>query len=198
MANLTVIFTFQVHIMYPPFVPTKHRSLLLEYITLAKTRLADLKVRKNGLFWEEFFLDLSNPAVCDHLHLSPPTGGHRRYGALWRPLFHRWGRAGTAALSPSFLISHVPFPLEKHLGYQPPCHSKAECAAKSLALSQRVLGTINMGSPQFSWKLEWHFIGILILFSGALHLCGVGPKCGYSKEIWGWNLHSAVSHCGSW
>uniref|UniRef100_U3JK75 FA complementation group A n=1 Tax=Ficedula albicollis TaxID=59894 RepID=U3JK75_FICAL len=34
----------KVHIMHPPFVPTKHRSLLLEYITLAKTRLADLKV----------------------------------------------------------------------------------------------------------------------------------------------------------
>ncbi|NXK33636.1 FANCA protein, partial [Piprites chloris] len=34
----------KVHIMYPPFVPTKHRSLLLEYITLAKTRLSDLKV----------------------------------------------------------------------------------------------------------------------------------------------------------
>ncbi|TRZ15413.1 hypothetical protein HGM15179_011660 [Zosterops borbonicus] len=34
----------KVHIMYPPFVPTKHRPLLLEYITLAKTRLADLKV----------------------------------------------------------------------------------------------------------------------------------------------------------
>lgn len=46
MGNPIVIFTFQVHIMYPPFVPTKHQSLLLEYITLAKTRLADLKVRK--------------------------------------------------------------------------------------------------------------------------------------------------------
>ncbi|NXX96839.1 FANCA protein, partial [Centropus bengalensis] len=34
----------KVHIMYPPFVPTKHRPLLLEYIALAKTRLADLKV----------------------------------------------------------------------------------------------------------------------------------------------------------
>ncbi|XP_035193112.1 Fanconi anemia group A protein isoform X5 [Oxyura jamaicensis] len=34
----------KVHIMYPPFVPSKHRSILLEYITLAKTRLADLKV----------------------------------------------------------------------------------------------------------------------------------------------------------
>lgn len=60
-----MVFTSQVHIMYPPFVPTKHRSLLLEYITLAKTRLADLKVRKHCLFWEEFFVGLSNPAVCD-------------------------------------------------------------------------------------------------------------------------------------
>ncbi|NWX36771.1 FANCA protein, partial [Notiomystis cincta] len=34
----------KVHIMYPPLVPTRHRPLLLEYITLAKTRLADLKV----------------------------------------------------------------------------------------------------------------------------------------------------------
>ncbi|NWY05412.1 FANCA protein, partial [Nothoprocta ornata] len=34
----------KVHIMYPPFVPMKHRSILMEYITLAKTRLADLKV----------------------------------------------------------------------------------------------------------------------------------------------------------
>ncbi|XP_061226342.1 Fanconi anemia group A protein [Neopsephotus bourkii] len=34
----------KVHIMYPPFVPTKYRSVLLEYTTLAKTRLDDLKV----------------------------------------------------------------------------------------------------------------------------------------------------------
>ncbi|EMP41936.1 Fanconi anemia group A protein [Chelonia mydas] len=34
----------KVHIMHPPFVPTKYRPFLLEYITLAKTRLADFKV----------------------------------------------------------------------------------------------------------------------------------------------------------
>ncbi|XP_054856335.1 Fanconi anemia group A protein isoform X2 [Eublepharis macularius] len=34
----------KVHIMHPPFVPTKYRPFLLEYITLARTRLADLKV----------------------------------------------------------------------------------------------------------------------------------------------------------
>ncbi|KAJ1083849.1 hypothetical protein NDU88_004004 [Pleurodeles waltl] len=34
----------KVHIIYPPFVPTKYRPVLLEYISLAKTRLADLKV----------------------------------------------------------------------------------------------------------------------------------------------------------
>uniref|UniRef100_A0A8C8VK70 FA complementation group A n=1 Tax=Pelusios castaneus TaxID=367368 RepID=A0A8C8VK70_9SAUR len=42
----------KVHIMHPPFVPTKYRPFLLEYITLAKTRLADLKVALEdmGLF----------------------------------------------------------------------------------------------------------------------------------------------------
>ncbi|KAL8195112.1 UNVERIFIED_CONTAM: hypothetical protein K2H54_046799 [Gekko kuhli] len=34
----------KVHIMHPPFVPAKYRPFLLEYITLAKTRLADFKV----------------------------------------------------------------------------------------------------------------------------------------------------------
>ncbi|XP_077307004.1 Fanconi anemia group A protein isoform X1 [Lithobates pipiens] len=34
----------KVHILHSPFVPTKFRSLLMEYVTLAKTRLADMKV----------------------------------------------------------------------------------------------------------------------------------------------------------
>ncbi|XP_071767373.2 Fanconi anemia group A protein [Centroberyx gerrardi] len=34
----------KVHILHPPYVAMKHRSLLMEYISLAKTRLADLKV----------------------------------------------------------------------------------------------------------------------------------------------------------
>nr|XP_046249117.1 Fanconi anemia group A protein isoform X2 [Scatophagus argus] len=33
----------KVHILHPPYVPVKHRSLLMEYVSLAKTRLADLK-----------------------------------------------------------------------------------------------------------------------------------------------------------
>lgn len=37
---------FQIHILHPPYVPAKHRSLLMEYVSLAKTRLADLKVKK--------------------------------------------------------------------------------------------------------------------------------------------------------
>ncbi|XP_062245044.1 Fanconi anemia group A protein isoform X2 [Platichthys flesus] len=42
----------KVHILHPPFVPVKHRSLLMEYISLAKTRLADLKesVEDMGLY----------------------------------------------------------------------------------------------------------------------------------------------------
>uniref|UniRef100_A0A4W6EN85 Uncharacterized protein n=1 Tax=Lates calcarifer TaxID=8187 RepID=A0A4W6EN85_LATCA len=35
----------KVHILHPPYIPVKHRNLLMEYISLAKTRLADLKVR---------------------------------------------------------------------------------------------------------------------------------------------------------
>ncbi|CAJ0955815.1 unnamed protein product [Ranitomeya imitator] len=35
---------FRVHILHPPFVAAKLRPLLMEYITLAKTRLADMKV----------------------------------------------------------------------------------------------------------------------------------------------------------
>ncbi|XP_070617850.1 Fanconi anemia group A protein isoform X2 [Erythrolamprus reginae] len=34
----------KVHLLHPPFVPSKYRPLLLDYIALAKTRLADLKV----------------------------------------------------------------------------------------------------------------------------------------------------------
>ncbi|KAM4734789.1 Fanconi anemia group A protein isoform 2-T2 [Anableps anableps] len=44
----------KVHILHPPYVPPKHRSLLMEYVTLAKTRLADLKesVEDMGLYEE--------------------------------------------------------------------------------------------------------------------------------------------------
>uniref|UniRef100_A0A3Q3EK59 FA complementation group A n=1 Tax=Labrus bergylta TaxID=56723 RepID=A0A3Q3EK59_9LABR len=42
----------KVHILHPPYVPVKHRTLLMEYISLAKTRLADLKesVEDMGLY----------------------------------------------------------------------------------------------------------------------------------------------------
>ncbi|XP_047201810.1 Fanconi anemia group A protein-like isoform X5 [Girardinichthys multiradiatus] len=44
----------KVHILHPPYVPAKHRNLLMEYVTLAKTRLADLKesVEDMGLYEE--------------------------------------------------------------------------------------------------------------------------------------------------
>ncbi|XP_070828741.1 Fanconi anemia group A protein-like isoform X3 [Chaetodon trifascialis] len=42
----------KVHILHPPYVPVKHRNLLMEYVSLAKTRLADLKesVEDMGLY----------------------------------------------------------------------------------------------------------------------------------------------------
>ncbi|KAL9839722.1 Fanconi anemia group A protein isoform 4-T4 [Geothlypis trichas] len=48
----------KVHIMFPPCVPAKHRSLLLEYLSLAKTRLADLQVAIEDMGLYE---DLSAP-----------------------------------------------------------------------------------------------------------------------------------------
>uniref|UniRef100_A0A8C5IQT3 FA complementation group A n=1 Tax=Junco hyemalis TaxID=40217 RepID=A0A8C5IQT3_JUNHY len=48
----------KVHIMFPPCVPGKHRALLLEYITLARTRLADLQVAIEDMGLYE---DLSAP-----------------------------------------------------------------------------------------------------------------------------------------
>lgn len=38
------IVHLQVHILHPPLIPGKYRSLLTDYISLARTRLADLKV----------------------------------------------------------------------------------------------------------------------------------------------------------
>ncbi|KAM8891127.1 Fanconi anemia group A protein isoform 3-T3 [Spinachia spinachia] len=42
----------KVHVLHSPYVPVKHRSLLMEYVSLAKTRLADLKesVEDMGLY----------------------------------------------------------------------------------------------------------------------------------------------------
>ncbi|XP_066205005.1 Fanconi anemia group A protein [Saccopteryx leptura] len=39
----------QVHILHPPLVPSKYRSLLTDYISLAKTRLTDLKVSMENM-----------------------------------------------------------------------------------------------------------------------------------------------------
>ncbi|XP_028608601.1 Fanconi anemia group A protein [Grammomys surdaster] len=48
----------QVHIFHPPLVPSKYHSLLTDYISLAKTRLADLKVSLENVGLYE---DLSSP-----------------------------------------------------------------------------------------------------------------------------------------
>ncbi|XP_028930880.1 Fanconi anemia group A protein isoform X2 [Ornithorhynchus anatinus] len=48
----------KVHILHPPLVPAKYRSLLLDYITLAKTQLADLNVAIEDMGLYE---DLSSP-----------------------------------------------------------------------------------------------------------------------------------------
>nr|XP_060508713.1 Fanconi anemia group A protein [Panthera onca] len=55
----------QAHILHPPLVPSKYRSLLTDYVTLAKTRLADLKASPG----------LPSPSRCLFFHIlcSLPT-----------------------------------------------------------------------------------------------------------------------------
>ncbi|RVE72327.1 hypothetical protein OJAV_G00060740 [Oryzias javanicus] len=61
----------KVHILNPPYVPLKHRSLLMEYVSLAKTRLADLKesVEDMGLYE-----DVSGAAVQPECQAEQDVG----------------------------------------------------------------------------------------------------------------------------
>ncbi|XP_018594777.2 Fanconi anemia group A protein isoform X3 [Scleropages formosus] len=54
----------KVHILYPPYVPVKHRTLLQEYVSLAKTRLADLKVSVDGMGLYEDLSGAAAPVQC--------------------------------------------------------------------------------------------------------------------------------------
>ncbi|XP_070119293.1 Fanconi anemia group A protein isoform X6 [Equus przewalskii] len=59
----------QVHILHPPLVPNKYRSLLTDYVTLAKTRLADLKVSIENMGLYE---DLSSARDVTEPHSQAP------------------------------------------------------------------------------------------------------------------------------
>ncbi|XP_048829519.1 Fanconi anemia group A protein isoform X2 [Brienomyrus brachyistius] len=56
----------KVHILHPPYVPVKHRTLLQEYVSLAKTRLADLKVSVDemGLYEDSSGADVPVQPGC--------------------------------------------------------------------------------------------------------------------------------------
>ncbi|XP_023378481.1 Fanconi anemia group A protein isoform X3 [Pteropus vampyrus] len=55
----------QVHILHPPLVPSKYRFLLTDYVSLARTRLADLKVSIENMGLYE---DLSSPGDITEPH----------------------------------------------------------------------------------------------------------------------------------
>ncbi|ELK02893.1 Fanconi anemia group A protein [Pteropus alecto] len=55
----------QVHILHPPLVPSKYRFLLTDYVSLARTRLADLKVSIENMGLYE---DLSSPGDIAEPH----------------------------------------------------------------------------------------------------------------------------------
>ncbi|XP_029377827.1 Fanconi anemia group A protein isoform X2 [Echeneis naucrates] len=55
----------KVHVLHPPYIPVRHRTLLMEYSSLAKTRLADLKesVEDMGLY-EDIAAARGVPVQC--------------------------------------------------------------------------------------------------------------------------------------
>ncbi|XP_062965475.1 Fanconi anemia group A protein [Cynocephalus volans] len=55
----------QVHILHPPLVPSKYRSLLTDYVSLAKTRLADLQVSVENM---GLYKDLSSAGDMTEPH----------------------------------------------------------------------------------------------------------------------------------
>uniref|UniRef100_A0A6I8PPK6 FA complementation group A n=1 Tax=Ornithorhynchus anatinus TaxID=9258 RepID=A0A6I8PPK6_ORNAN len=57
----------KVHILHPPLVPAKYRSLLLDYITLAKTQLADLNVAIEDMGLYEDLSSPGEPLKCQAL-----------------------------------------------------------------------------------------------------------------------------------
>ena len=63
---------FQAHILRPPFVPTKCRDLLSDYILLAKTRLEDLQESLEITGQEDSKAsDESKVLVCEAKQLNP-------------------------------------------------------------------------------------------------------------------------------
>ncbi|CAL8357683.1 unnamed protein product [Lota lota] len=58
----------KVHILHPPYTAVKHRSLLQEYVSLAKTRLADLKVSVEDMsMYEDVSGAAGEPHQCQAL-----------------------------------------------------------------------------------------------------------------------------------
>ncbi|XP_028333817.1 Fanconi anemia group A protein isoform X9 [Physeter macrocephalus] len=55
----------QVHVLHPPLVPSKYRALLTDYVALARTRLADLKVSIENM---GLYADLSSAGDVTEPH----------------------------------------------------------------------------------------------------------------------------------
>uniref|UniRef100_A0A2K6FS26 FA complementation group A n=1 Tax=Propithecus coquereli TaxID=379532 RepID=A0A2K6FS26_PROCO len=102
----------QVHILHPPLVPDKYRSLLTDYVALAKTRLADLKVSMENMgLYEDVSSagDVPEPhnqapqdvekavAVFEHTGRIPVTVMEARADKIPPPLYSAYCRACSAA-----------------------------------------------------------------------------------------------------
>ncbi|XP_077610266.1 Fanconi anemia group A protein [Crocuta crocuta] len=83
----------QAHILHPPLVPSKYRSLLTDYVSLAKTRLADLKVSVENMGLYE---DLASPA-----DVTEPQSRARQDVEKAIAVFEHTGRVPAAVMEAS-------------------------------------------------------------------------------------------------
>ncbi|XP_042776510.1 Fanconi anemia group A protein isoform X4 [Panthera leo] len=96
----------QAHILHPPLVPSKYRSLLTDYVTLAKTRLADLKVSLENMGLYE---DLSSARDVTEPHSQAHQDVEKAIA-----VFEHTGRIPSAVMEARFCTAVISYSLCKY------------------------------------------------------------------------------------
>ncbi|KAB0384997.1 hypothetical protein FD755_006914 [Muntiacus reevesi] len=99
----------QVHILHPPLVPGKYRALLTDYVALAKTRLADLKVSIENMGLYE---DLSSAG-----DITQPQSQASQDVEKALTVFEHTGKVPVAILEASLIAGHFTVDLISFLGW---------------------------------------------------------------------------------
>lgn len=92
----------KVHMLHPPLVPSKHRTLLSDYVALARTRLADLKVSVEtmGLYEDVSAAgDMAEPHSQASRDVEKAVSVFQHTGKVPVAVMEaRWGRAACGCL----------------------------------------------------------------------------------------------------